>query len=46
MAGTTPYAKIEMQLKNNTAVGKEVYLFRWADIDPYPADNFLGVCRE
>ena len=37
--GTTPYAKITMVLKNNTAVARDVYLIRWADIDPYDANS-------
>jgi hypothetical protein len=34
VAGTPPYAKVEMQLKNNSATIKEAYLVRWADSDP------------
>jgi hypothetical protein len=37
VAGTTPFAKIEMQLKNNSGVEKEAYLIRWADVDPFNA---------
>lgn len=37
--GLTPYAKITMALKNNTAVTKDVYLVRWADVDPFDANT-------
>ena len=37
VTGTTPYAKITMALKNNTAAARDVYLIRWADVDPYDA---------
>jgi hypothetical protein len=33
-AGVQPFAKITMQLKNNTAITKLAYLVRYADIDP------------
>jgi hypothetical protein len=36
VAGASPYAKVEMQLKNNSGVSKEALLMRWADVD---ADN-------
>jgi len=36
---TTPFAKITMALKNNTAVNREVYLLRWADVDPFNANS-------
>jgi hypothetical protein len=39
VTGTTPYAKITMALKNNTAAARDVYLIRWADIDPYDATS-------
>ena len=39
VTGTTPYAKITMALKNNTAVARDVYLIRWADIDPWDATS-------
>jgi hypothetical protein len=39
VTGTTPYAKITMALKNNTAVARDVYLIRWADIDPFNATS-------
>lgn len=32
--GPNPYAKVLMQLKNNSAIGKAAYLFRWVDVDP------------
>jgi hypothetical protein len=32
--GTNPAAKVTMQLKNNSSVTKEAFLFRWADVDP------------
>ncbi len=32
-----PSAKVTMQLKNNSAATRDVYLLRWADVDPYPA---------
>ena len=34
-----PSAKVTMALKNNSAVTREVYLLRWADVDPYPASG-------
>jgi hypothetical protein len=34
VAGTPPYAKVEMQLKNNSATFKNVFLLRWVDSDP------------
>ena len=44
-AGAQPYVKITMQLKNNTAITKDAYLVRYADIDPAAAPftdtNFL-----
>lgn len=33
-AGVQPFAKVTMALKNNTAVAKNVYLVRYADVDP------------
>jgi len=33
-SGVQPYAKITMALKNNTAITKDAYLVRYADIDP------------
>ncbi|MBZ5656435.1 MAG: hypothetical protein LAO56_14295 [Acidobacteriia bacterium] len=39
VAGVTPYAKITMALKNNTGVTKDVYLIRWADVDPFDANS-------
>jgi hypothetical protein len=41
-AGESPYAKIEMQLKNNSGVEKEALLLRWADVDPYDANETLS----
>ena len=35
-AGASPYAKIEMQFKNNSAVAKGGFFMRWADVN---ADN-------
>lgn len=32
--GTPPYARVEMQLKNNSSGGKQAILVRWADSDP------------
>jgi hypothetical protein len=32
--GVQPYAKITMSLKNNTAITKDAYLVRYADVDP------------
>jgi hypothetical protein len=44
-AGAQPYVKITMQLKNNTAITKDAYLVRYADVDPAAAPfkdtNFL-----
>lgn len=34
VSGTPPYAKVEMQLKNNSAIFKNVFLMRWVDSDP------------
>lgn len=36
-AGTVPYAKITMALKNNVPSAKTVYLERYADVDPLNA---------
>jgi len=33
-AGVQPFAKVTMQLKNNTAITKDAYLVRYADVDP------------
>ena len=33
-AGAQPFAKVTMALKNNTAIAKDVYLVRYADVDP------------
>ena len=33
-AGVQPFAKITMALKNNTAITKDAYLVRYADVDP------------
>jgi hypothetical protein len=33
-AGVQPFAKITMQLKNNTGITKLAYLVRYADVDP------------
>lgn len=35
--GVQPYAKITMALKNNTAITKDAYLVRYADVDPAAA---------
>jgi len=44
-AGVQPFAKITMALKNNTAITKEAYLVRYADVDPasgpFTDTNFL-----
>jgi hypothetical protein len=32
--GGNPAVKINMQLKNNSSITKEAFLFRWADVDP------------
>lgn len=32
--GVQPYAKVTMALKNNTAITKDAYLVRYADVDP------------
>jgi hypothetical protein len=37
--GPNPSAKVLMQLKNNSGIAKEAYLFRWADVDPGNAAN-------
>lgn len=34
-----PSAKVTMALKNNSAATRNVYLLRWADVDPYPATS-------
>lgn len=34
-----PSAKVTMALKNNSTITRDVYLIRWADVDPYPADG-------
>ena len=34
MAGTSPFAKVEMALKNNTAVDRSILLMRFADVEP------------
>ncbi len=34
VAGTPPYAKVLMALKNNSSSAKEAFVFRWADADP------------
>ncbi len=42
VAGTTPYAKITMALRNNVKVAKTVYFLRYGDVDPpnaYDADT-------
>ena len=39
VAGTTPAAKITMQVKNNTSSAKNLYLLRWADVHPVNAQN-------
>lgn len=39
IAGTNPYAKVLMALKNNSSTPKEAYVLRWADVDPGNADN-------
>src|SRR5215468_10298629 len=39
LAGTTPAAKITMQIKNNTTLAKNLYLLRWADVHPVNAQN-------
>jgi hypothetical protein len=39
VAGTTPAAKITMQVKNNTTLPKNIYLLRWADVHPVNAQN-------
>lgn len=33
-SGVQPFAKITMALKNNTAITKDAYLVRYADVDP------------
>jgi hypothetical protein len=44
-AGVQPFAKITMALKNNTAITKDAYLVRYADVDPsnspFTDSNFL-----
>lgn len=39
VAGTTPAAKVTMVIKNNTAVDKNIFLIRWADVHPVNAQN-------
>src|SRR5215469_11636579 len=34
VSGVQPYAKVTMALKNNTAITKDAYLVRYADVDP------------
>jgi hypothetical protein len=34
MAGTSPFVKVEMALKNNTAVDRTIFLMRFADVEP------------
>ena len=38
-AGTTPFAKVTMALTNNSGIEKDVFLTRWADVDPYNANS-------
>jgi len=38
IAGTAPYAKVTMALKNNSGSTKLAYLIRYADSDPYNAN--------
>jgi hypothetical protein len=37
VSGVQPYAKVTMALKNNTAITKDAYLVRYADVDPAAA---------
>jgi hypothetical protein len=39
VVGTTPAAKVTMQVKNNTTLAKNIYLLRWADVHPVNAQN-------
>ena len=34
MAGTSPFVKVDMALKNNTAVDRVAFLLRFADVEP------------
>jgi hypothetical protein len=34
VAGPPPFVKVDMSLKNNTAIDRTVYLVRWADVEP------------
>ncbi len=38
-SGTNPFAKIVMALKNNSSLGKAVYLYRYANADPDNAES-------
>ena len=34
MAGTSPFVKVDMALKNNTAIDRTIFLMRYADVEP------------